>query len=70
MMDSTQELFAAIGNHESLEVIRGLIEAGADVHAKGNDGNTALSLALQRKSKNDEFAAILLDAGAVAPADL
>lgn len=35
-----------------MEIIRLLIEHGADVNAKGTDGETALSLAVQQGHQN------------------
>ena len=64
--EKTPELFEAIRNNESPDVLRGLIEAIADVNAKGDlHGNeeTALEIAL-RFHRNPEILRMLLEAGA------
>lgn len=55
-------LIYAIEDHENLEKIRLLIQAGANVNAKDNNGNTALSLA--QKAGNTEIIKLLIEAGA------
>lgn len=55
-------LMYGIEDNDNIEKVRLLIKAGADVNAKDNDGNTALSLA--QEAGNLEIIQLLKEAGA------
>ena len=54
--------FPIISKEKFLELAKLLIDAGADVNAKDNEGNTALSIAI--KNNNSEIIKMLINAGA------
>ena len=52
----------AVEDNKNLEKVLLLIEAGAKINTKDNDGNTALSLAIE--AGNSEIIKLLIEAGA------
>ena len=60
---SKMSLIDAIRNHESFEVLRGLIKSGADIDAKDDEGQTALMIAVEQNVPQKTLRA-LIEAGA------
>ena len=58
----TPLMWAVYNEHDNVEIIRALLEKGAEVNVKADDGSTALSWAL--KKGNTGTVALLKKAGA------
>ena len=60
----TALMYSVWGEASNVEVIRTLLDAGADVNAKDEDGMTALMYSVWEDTPNVEVIDTLLDAGA------
>jgi len=58
----TPLIWAAYNEHDNVAIIRAIIDKGANINMKSNDGSTALSMAL--KKGNTPTVALLQKAGA------
>ena len=58
----TPLMWAVYNDHDNVDIIKALLDKGADVNIKANDGATALSWAL--KKGNTNTVALLKKAGA------
>ena len=56
---------AAAGGDSRVEMLRALVEHGADINARSADGETALMLAREASGQGDELAEELIAIGAI-----
>jgi hypothetical protein len=56
---------AAAGGDSRVEMLRALVEHGADINAHSAEGETALTLAREASGQGDELAEVLVAMGAI-----